>query len=914
MRHIVSFPAGNRARRALALGCALLTSAAWAQSDPASADTVKLDSYVVTGSNLPLAGETPVAPVTIITPAEIERTGVVSDLLQVIRKRSPQFTGNGNLGADNGNVGSGSTNGGSALALRNAATLVLVNGRRLAAAPVAASGGGVFVDVNAIPVSAISRVEILTDGASAIYGTDAVSGVVNIILKTDYQGGEVGARYAWTRNKGHYEEKSAWGVVGGQLGENGPRLTASYEWTKTEPIYNYQRPFANPSYGTTNFAGVIQVGDYDADGNFIGDPEGYYYLNPELDAPRAGATLAERGYDGAFDADHILRLFNLSEFVTMLIGNEKKVFTLSGDQKVGNLTLFGDLLFSRTNTISQLNAQPLTIQLEADDPNNILGRAVSVRNRFVEFPRIYSSDTDSIRGVLGAKGSLTSEWSWESAVNYSEGTQDFANHNLVRTAERIAAVNSGAINLFARSQPTEAVAGLLGSARGKFTSRLTSWDLKFVGTDLIQLPGGGLSLAAGTEVRKETLKATSDVDSQSETFAYDSGTTIDPFSEGRHITSLFAEVNLPLVGKANRVTGIYSADLTIAGRHERYSDTDNPTVPKVSLRYQPVDESLMFRATYSRSFAAPTLYELNAPTGIGFTNTIAEFGSNQANAVTLPVESLAPSRSTNYSAGVVWTPKSVKDLAISLDFFALKQTAVISDYDEPGVIDQVFHDVEVKGAASPYASLIRYGSATGPAISEPGQISALGLDNLYFVIPAASNLGTQKMAGFDLNLHYGLPLGAGKLTFDSTHTYYAEYKIQVAPGAPYTETAGLVTGLNGSIPRVRSYNVIGYELEPFTFELGHTFYTSMRETTWTPDFLPDYQQRIPSYSVFDVALSYDFKGSSKWLRGFKVTVGVNNIANRFPTKSATFDTYSNADITEFSPIGRLFYVTARYTF
>ena len=266
-------------------------SAATASTD--ENDTLKLERFVVTGTNLPSAGETPVTPISLLTPEIIEHSGVTNDLLQVIRKTAPQFTGNANLGGDNGNIGSGSTNGGSQLSLRNLPTLVLVNGRRMTAAPVGATGGYVFVDVNAIPVSAIDRVEILTDGASAIYGTDAVSGVVNIILKSDFQGVELGGRYGFSNHDGRtYEERSAYGVAGGQIGTNGPKITASFEGVKTDPLYNYERPFATPVYGTTNFAGVVQLGAFDADGNFVGNSKAYYYLDPSLNSPKAGATLA----------------------------------------------------------------------------------------------------------------------------------------------------------------------------------------------------------------------------------------------------------------------------------------------------------------------------------------------------------------------------------------------------------------------------------------------------------------------------------------------------------------------------------------------------------------------------------------------------------------------------------------------
>ncbi|HEY8996112.1 MAG TPA: TonB-dependent receptor [Lacunisphaera sp.] len=888
-----------------------------AQTAPADKDeTLQLERYVVTGSNLPTAGETPASPVTLLTPQIIAQSGVASDLLQVIRKVAPQFTGNANLGGDNGNISSGLTNGGSSLALRNAATLVLVNGRRLASAPVGATGGNVFVDVNAIPLAAIERVEILTDGASAIYGSDAVSGVVNIILKSDFQGAEIGGRYAFTRNQGHYEEKSAYGVVGGRFGENGPKVTASYEWVKTDPVFNYERPFATPVYGTTNFAGAIQVGAYDADGNFTGDPNGYYFLDPSLNAPKAGATLAERGYTGPYNTGEILRFYDLARYTTMILANEKKIGTFSLEGRFSDqLRYFGDLLYSSTDTVSQLNAQPLTIRLTAADPANVLGRDVSVRNRFVDYPRTYSAVTDSFRGIFGLKGSLADHWTWDGAADYSQGVQDFANGGLVRTAARIAAVAAGKINLFNRTQASGALDGVFGAAAGKFKSTLVSADLKLVGTDLLKLPGGSISLAAGLEVRSEKLTAEADIDSQSATFAYDSGTTIDPFNQKRDVKSAFAEVRIPLVGPENRRPGIHTAELTVAVRHERYSDTDDPTVPKIALRYQPVDDSLLFRATFSKSFAAPTLYELNSPVAIGFTPPLAEFDTNQAGLVTTAVTSLAPSRSTNYSAGIVWSPKALPDFLVSVDYFNIKQSEVISSYFTSGVVDQVFHDVEVNGGNSPYASLIHISSATGPTISAPGQVSLLGLDNLYLVVPAASNLGTAKLSGFDTRLEYTWKLDAGgKLRFASTGSYYLNYDIQVAPGAPFTPTAGLVTGLNGTIPRWRLYNQVSWESGGWTVDLGQTFYSATTDTIWTTDYLPDYQQRIPAYSTYDASVSYDWKAGWRRLKGMKLSVGVNNFTNRMPTKSATFDSLSNADITEFNPIGRLYYISASTRF
>lgn len=162
---------------------ALLTGATMAVALPVNAaDDEIIQEVIVTGSLIPMNLEAPGVPVTIMTSSDIAASGVTGDMLDVLTKTVPFFYGGLNIGSDNGNISSGSTNGGSMVSLRNRSTLVLINGRRAAVSPVAASGGFTFTDVSLIPVSAVERVEILADGASATYGADAVGGVVNIIM------------------------------------------------------------------------------------------------------------------------------------------------------------------------------------------------------------------------------------------------------------------------------------------------------------------------------------------------------------------------------------------------------------------------------------------------------------------------------------------------------------------------------------------------------------------------------------------------------------------------------------------------------------------------------------------------------------------------------------------------------------
>jgi iron complex outermembrane recepter protein len=231
-----------RAALTLFLGASLIPVAVAQSSTAANStdeETVKLEKFVVTGSLI---------PITVLSSNDIKNTGVATDLLDVIRKAQPNFYGANNVGSDNGNISSGSTNGGSAVALRNRATLVLINGRRVAVSPVVASGGGNFVDVSLIPMNAVERIEILSDGASATYGSDAVSGVVNIIMKTTYSGFEVGGYYGWAPGNTNWANRSYYAIGGASNGKTS--VTISTEWKQSDPLIQRDREWGRGQFRT----------------------------------------------------------------------------------------------------------------------------------------------------------------------------------------------------------------------------------------------------------------------------------------------------------------------------------------------------------------------------------------------------------------------------------------------------------------------------------------------------------------------------------------------------------------------------------------------------------------------------------------------------------------------------------------
>ena len=922
-------------RKPLALLCAGLSlfaaKAAFAQTAAATDDTVKLEKYVVTGSYIPIAGTATAIPVTILDSKAIENTGVTSNVMEILRKASPQFTGNGNLGNTNANISSGATGGGSQVAFRNTQTLVLLNGRRVSYAPVLASGGFQYVDVNLFPVGAIERIEILQDGASAIYGTDAVAGVVNIILKSDFKGFEMSGHYGFSDNKGKWAERK-FSLVGG-TGTDKTGITISAEWYMQDPLKQYERSFSSPIYGTATFAGIVNIGGQ------------FYVLNPSLNAPpnpgthlSAAQLVANGTYIPLASSSNLISglgaeaqySFDLSQYPTLVLGSERKSVTINFDHKfTDNVTVFGDMLYTMTNTFSQLNAQPTNFRSPATDFNNPFDVTVTARNRFLSNPRQYFYDTTSIRGVIGMKGSFGDGFNWETAANKNIINQQYRNEGVIDTATRQIVTADGSINYFRRIQATGAVAasGMFGTALGSATSTLTTYDARLTGK-LVDLPGGELGFAAGVEYRSETLNQTADRNSQANTFGWDSATTLDPFNSGRDVKAMFAEVRIPVFGGDQKQNGAHLLELTAAGRKEIYSDTDDPLVPKFSFRWLPVDDQLAIRGTYSKSFAAPTLFNLFGPGGVGFTSSLnlPRFGggpniTGQANAKSGSNPNLLAARSKSYTFGFVYSPKAVKGFSVTMDYFDIKQTDLISSIGTSTILGSV----ELLGTASPYASFVRRGTTsgnnafftTGTPITAAGQVGNIAIDNIY-VTDTLTNIAGVNLSGVDLMAKYTYNSDAfGKFDFSLAGAWYNSYTVQSLPDVDPYETVGLTSATNGTTPEWQTYTSVAWSRGKWRGTLGWTFIPSTTDENGIPagaGVPAASDDHVEAYHAFDVSGGYTFGSEFKWLSGLTVRVGAQNVLNEGLPMNKGTDTSSNGDIATYSAIGRLIFVEAKYSF
>src|SRR5450432_3588902 len=209
------------------------------------------ERIVVTGSNIPTAEEVTASPLDTLNAGDISIAGGAGDVLQVLQKRNPDFVGGGNLGTTNANIASGATQGGSIISIRGLPTLTLFEGRRIADSAAIATGGFQFTDASLFPISLISRIEVLKDGASALYGSEAVGGVVNFFLKKDFTGVEVGARYGFTVESG-VAERRAYVIAG--VGNDTTHVTAGLQYYEIDPLLDRKSTRLNSSHDQISYA------------------------------------------------------------------------------------------------------------------------------------------------------------------------------------------------------------------------------------------------------------------------------------------------------------------------------------------------------------------------------------------------------------------------------------------------------------------------------------------------------------------------------------------------------------------------------------------------------------------------------------------------------------------------------------
>ena len=847
----------------------------WAQA----AET--LDKVVVTGSHIPrIDGETSL-PVQIITREEIERSGVTTaaQLLERVPANvngfndalTVQATGQSGLSAANlRGLGRGST-------------LVLLNGRRLANYAFA----GDTVDLNSISLAAVERVEVLKDGASAIYGTDALAGVINFILRKDYVGAEVTAYGAVTQQGGGNSALATASFGAGKLARDGYNafVTASYQ--SDQALKAVDREFANTGYRPELGVDFRSTNTFPANilaGRRILNPTFAQGCAPPSSLPRPPAACV---YDASAEID-------------LLPAIERTSVLARGTWRwSANADLFAEALVPRNQfetTIAPTPISSITVVgpnvYPAGGPyyptawaaaNGVTGN-LSLLYRAAELgPRITDTETEAQRYVLGVEG-LAGGWDYNVAAVYSRNTQstDFKS-GFVYVDRLIPAMATGLINPFGASGPdgqallaSTQFHGTLHSAEGT-----TSLINAVASREIAALPAGALALALGAEVRRENL------DNMWEPVLVSGFSEADaprPVSGSRTDYALFAELNVPIVR---------GLEAQLALRYDDYSDFGSTTNPKVAARWQPLP-ALLVRGSWGTGFRAPPLYDLYRPRATTGAVDIVDpircpitgsptdcdadlfiiFGGNP---------DLEPETSTQWNVGVVLEP--TPGLSLGIDYWQIEQSDRIGSIG-PRLGLSLYETYGWRAIRGPTDPL--HPSLPGPLI---------GFDDTLM------NLGTTRTSGIDVSFAWTAPtMDWGTVRVSLQGTYVLQWETQLE-GA--TEISALGTdALLSAIPRWRSQFTLNWNSGPWGATLAQTY------TSGYSDFRLDVSGQPRDVSAF---APWDLQGSYSGFRGWQWVAGIRNLFNRDPpvsNQTRNFQIGYNPLLA--NPLGRLFYLRATY--
>ncbi|MDE2252010.1 MAG: TonB-dependent receptor plug domain-containing protein [Gammaproteobacteria bacterium] len=948
---------------ALVVAVAAAIAGGRAQAADASGDT--LEEVIVTGTAIPTAPDEIAVPVETLDAAQLRQTGTTGNALEMLRKSIPAFQGRSNAGNSNANNNNQNTAGGSQLQLRNLPTLVLVDGRRVANSGIGGINGKNFVDVNQIPADSIDHVDVLTDGASSLYGSDAIGGVVNFVLKSNYQGLRAGVRAGTASN---YGEGSVF-VQGGMPVGRG-NITATASITYSDPLFQNERAFSNPLVNiSSNVPGVVGGGAYILN-PYVSSPGA---LNPTGTAATA-TSMAQLVANGTYlptTAAAIRGGFNVAPYQTILMRQDMKSLVSRFHLPLGatgSVELFGDLMASQGKSWTRwlpVAAAGLTVPAgSAYDP--LTGAMSGVVFTYLPYGHTFNNTVNAYRFTAGLRGTLGAGWQWETAAVYSEsdleqlqggliykpnlplaiaGGYDASGNALAGGA--YSSVHSGysltgpmvtqpALNALAANAGVSpaSLANVFGTERIRAASHLVSWDAKIVG-EPFGVPAGKVGVAAGVSLRRESLSGSTDPNGRvtdpvtqlvsGNDQQWLGGTYADPFSKSRTISGAFLEVRIPVTSDKLSVPGLRVLDLTGSVRGERYSDAGNSTVPKLGFRWQPFGKQLTVRGNYAKSFIAPTLYSEYGPTDtrqVGAAVIQGVFGASYAG---MPFNgedgnnpALQPATSNSRTIGFVFRPQFAPGFTLNADYSHI----TLSGFQGGIGFNTILNSVNTLGSASPFFGNLAVdgfpGSGATNPFTAPGALKTFltngaGLGdpnqaNRLYLVDQFRNLSQLEEKSWNFGAEYNLHTqDHGAFDLRTNGTLMQSFTFQGLPGQTYIEYAGHTTNngvFGGTLPRYRFYTSLAWSVRDFTLSLGNTWAAPTTDTGAGGNLAPVH---VSGYTTWDLRAESVFAP-----RGFKevrAAVGVNNLANAMPPLAPRAYSDNNADVSSFSPIGRLVYLT-----
>ncbi|MEY2491874.1 MAG: iron complex outerrane recepter protein [Verrucomicrobiota bacterium] len=952
----------------------LLASNVFAQNPSPSPSTpieATTERVIVTGSNIPTAEEVGPNPVDTYRLEDLQKLGVrtATDLTQ----RLPAITG-ASVNENIANGGDGRTE----INLRGLfpkETLVLIDGKRVAPVGFAQFSS---VDINLIPFPLVDHIDILKDGASAIYGSDAVGGVVNFFLKHKFRGLEIEASFGNTNLGASNDAAEREGYLLAGTGDDKTDIVVFAEYYDRAALYSRDRDLSSN-------ADFTRFGGPDTRSGNIAGRVGNFFLRPGLTAPTPhsapnAATSPDYVSVRSLPPDDFL--FNFAALTSAIPAADREYFYGSVTRELCEkyLEVFADFKLVRTFFDATLAPVPFAPdpfkQADGATPVSPGGISVPLSNPFNPFttpdaflpdgtpvttgvryraleagPRAFKTTNEDylfdagLRGNLGEFGDYFKTWNYEISFRYNSHDSSQISEGIVsKPALRQALLDTDpltAFNPFGRgTNSPQVINKVLIDIQERGVATLTD-ELASLNGDLISMPAGPLSFAVGTEHRKETVN---DQPAALQTsFSTIGGQDLEATRGSRDVWSYYGELRIPITSPSWNFPGAYSLEFQAAERVEFYSDTNLAERPKFSVRYQPLDSSLTLRATYTEAFHAPNLSDL-APSAIESASDIldpAHQGEEVFPRTLLGGQpNLRPEVAYGFSYGAVWTPKFVRGLTVSADFYHIDLRDRTNFIDPQFIVTQNFFN----------------GRFPGQVVRDPVTGEIILIRDLI------QNISRTITEGIDYEAIYSLDTSLfgrgnfGTFTFTLNGNYLSRYVAAINVGDRELEYAGQNTGFGGYFPHNRIYGSLFYDFggldagvtvhyigQGSDLPFYGTNFTNRKIREWTTaDAIISYtfnlaapvtENQVAGYAkdggkmidskdgkekplMPSSTAAYTQCGWKGWLNGTTVTGGINNVFDLDPPFGfgALGFGENGYDESTFSIKGRFWYVSLKKRF
>ncbi len=868
-------------------------------------DSTNYEEIVVTGTRI--KGIAPVgSPSITITREEIEAAGYVTteDIIRGIPQNFAELGGeidSSGLGVSGTILGAAArenrSGSGSSVNLRGlgaASTLTVLNGRRLAPA-----GRGAFVDLSVIPASMIERIEILTDGASAIYGSDAVGGVVNIILRKDFDGAQTSVNY-FTVADGDHDAVTASQLIGKSWDNGG--IMAAYEYYDRTPLARSERPQALNDL--TSLGGT--------DWRRPGGVPGTISTLPTFSGP--GVTYAiPAGQDGTAltpaDFATLAGTANLAEEDRDLIlpSTRNSVFVAFRQNLSDRTELLAEVRYSDVQsdlTASQsLQALVPTSNAFYVDPTGSpfpdpRGVSVNYDATALVGPARRNTDETNYGGSLGITTELGSDWEVDVFASIGKSDQSSFSSNQPNSAALNAALADGdpttALNLFGAGANTTNPATIASIYTG-FRDDTSEYEVKSIdavfGGSLFELPGGAVKTAIGASYRDETLEY-GGVDFRSGPTAV----PLDQFGGDRNVTGAFVEFYVPLVSEQNSRPGIESFAVSLAARYDDYSDFGSTVNPKFGVSWA-LSDSFSVRGSYGTSFRAPLVAESNAgPFDMIIVGPVADpmapFGTSFALVNVGNNPDLNEEEATTWTVGFDYSPQWAENLNFKVNYYNVEFENQIFTPTIFGTLPRedefdsiVVRPTEVADFAA-HVNSVAYSNGdplTGTCLIAAAAGGCAFLPFVGLTLDVRNNNFTKtELRGYDFNVSYRFATDIGDIGFGLNAQYQTDLERALTDLSPLVNVIN--TFLQPSDLTLRgsaSWSNDAWAVNAFINYVAG-FDDNSAALLGAPTGLPD--PSISSYTTTNLNIRYDLgrNTDSAILDGFGVALTINNLFDRDP--------------------------------